>query len=550
MARVYYNGKEYDEPNAAWSQDAPAMYRNTPEGVEQMWSAGYGGKGYKDALENWDNLSTLEQDILMNVESKMGAKAAQSSSDYSGGYGSFGAGTGGYTNPYADQLKAVSGKILNRDPFSYDYTTDPLYQQYQKEYTRLGQRAMDDTLAKISARTGGLASSYAASAGNQAYGNYMQQLSDKIPELEQYAYGKYNDEGNWLLNQLNMLRGLDSDAYNRFANERAYGDSRADLAYERDLAAQNQAFNRNLAGAQLLAQYGDMSGLEGVYGINGLQGLYDDANAVYAFGDDGTPYKISSQTGLNYLNSLMPGQSVAGGDGSVWSKDELGNITITRDGKTWNISSGKTGGRGGGSGKVVDTTPFSDATWKQIAQTAATDQNTAAALLQQYWDKLSDSQKNILARSAGMDPQDLAAMGGVGAYGKNDFATWASFLPSPAASGDIYQQMYNAGITTEAEAKRWLQQNGYDKYTEANDAAKTYASLFGSGSFGNATPSNLVTNITSEVKDHKSAVNYLQNNGVTAVPLTQEQWAMSSDKSKFATYKDYLQSFTYEYMNG
>lgn len=246
MAKLYYDGKEYDEPNAAWSQDAPAMYRQTPESLEQLWTAGYGGKGYKEAENNYANLSPLEQAIFDKVSAK--GQAAEAAAGLPGGYGggSFGGGYSSYSNPYAEQLNSVYGQIMNRQPFSYDYTTDPLYQQYQKEYTRLGQRAMDDTLAKISARTGGLASSYAASAGNQAYGNYMQQLSDKIPELEQYAYGKYNDEGNWLLNQLNLLRGLDSDAYNRFANERAYGDSRSDLAYDRALAADALAYNRGL----------------------------------------------------------------------------------------------------------------------------------------------------------------------------------------------------------------------------------------------------------------------------------------------------------------
>lgn len=442
-----------------------------------------------------------------------------------------------YNNAYAN--------ALDYGPFSYDYKSDPLYSVYAKEYTREGQRAQADALAQAAAMTGGVPSSYANTAAQQAGNYYAAQLADKIPELRQQAYNEYNQNFQNLLAKYNAAYqgdafdyGVWGDQYNRLLGQ-------MDRAYDRYDTELGQALDQ----AALQAKLGDMSGYDSIYGTS-LQGLYDDANAVYAFSDDGgEPYKISSALGLNYLNSLMPGQSVTGGDGSVWSMDELGNITITRDGKTWSIKSGKTGGRGGG-GKVEDTTPFSDATWKQIAQAAAESPSTAAALLQQYWSKLTDSQKNILARNAGVSAEDLKAMGGIGAYGKNDFATWASFLPSPAASGDIYQQMYNAGITTEAEAKRWLQQNGYDKYTEANDAAKTYASLFGNGSFGNATPSNLVTNITSEVKDHKSAVNYLQNNGITATPLTQEQWAMSSDKSKFATYKDYLQSFAYEYMNG
>ena len=467
----------------------------------------------------------------------------------------------GYNNAYAN--------VLDYGPFSYDYKSDPLYSVYAKEYTREGQRASADALAQAAAMTGGVPSSYANTAAQQAGNYYASKLADAIPALRQQAYNEYNQNFQNMLAKYNAAHqndafdyGVYSDDYNRAYQQwgdktnldyKINQDDYARMLDQYGIAAQNYETEmaKSLDYAKMLASLGDYSALDAYYGGNGALGnAYADANAIYAFADDGgEPYKIGSTLGQNYLNSLMPGQSVTGGDGSVWSMDDLGNITITKDGKTWSIKSGKTGGRGGG-GKVEDTTPFSDATWKQIAQAAAESPSTAAALLQQYWNKLTESQKNILARNAGVSAEDLKAMGGIGAYGQNDFATWASFLPSPAASGDIYQQMYDAGITTEAEAKRWLQQNGYDKYTEANDAAKTYANLFGSGSFGNATPSNLVTNITSEVKDYKSAVNYLQNNGITAEPLTQEQWAMSSDKSKFATYKDYLQSFTYEYMNG
>lgn len=334
--KIYYDGQYYDAPDASWTSAAPAMYRTTPEQLEQNWFAGYDGAGWKNAQANYANMTPLEQAIFDNANKRHDEYVK---SVGGGGVTSFS--FGGYKNPYAEQLDTLTGKYLNRGPFTYDYTTDPLYQQYQKEYTRLGQRAMDDTIAKVSARTGGLASSYAGSAASQAYNNYMAALSNKIPELEQYAYGKYNDEGNTMLNQINLLRGLDSDAYGRYSSERAYGDSRADLAYDRNLAAQNQAFNRNLAGAQLLAQYGDMSGLEGVYGINGLQDKYNEANAVYAYGDDGTPYMISSAKGLNYLNTLPEGVSATGGDGSTWTRKN-GQVVITdTNGRTYRYGEAK-----------------------------------------------------------------------------------------------------------------------------------------------------------------------------------------------------------------
>lgn len=57
------------------------------------------------------------------------------------------------------------------------------YNNYVNDYTRRGERAMNDTLGKLASRTGGLASSYTSAMAQQAYGNYMDALADKINTL-------------------------------------------------------------------------------------------------------------------------------------------------------------------------------------------------------------------------------------------------------------------------------------------------------------------------------------------------------------------------------
>ena len=121
-----------------------------------------------------------------------------------------------YTNQYQDQINSMVDAILNREKFSYDYNQDPLYRQYAEAYTRNGRQAMNDTLAQMAARTGGLASSYANTASQQTYNNYMQALNDKIPELRQIAYNMYMDEGNTMRNNLGMIQGLESTDYGRY----------------------------------------------------------------------------------------------------------------------------------------------------------------------------------------------------------------------------------------------------------------------------------------------------------------------------------------------
>ena len=138
--------------------------------------------------------------------------------DDGGGYGS-----SGYLSRYQARIDALADAILNRDPFSYDKEQDPLYQQYKDTYTRAGQRGMQDTLAQVSARTGGLASSYAESAAQQTYNNYMAQLADKVPELYQLAYSMYMDDLTQDRNDLSMLMGLDDTAYGRWSDDRNFG---------------------------------------------------------------------------------------------------------------------------------------------------------------------------------------------------------------------------------------------------------------------------------------------------------------------------------------
>ncbi len=124
-----------------------------------------------------------------------------------------------YVNKYQAQLDDLTKQILGREAFSYDAEKDPLYQQYEASYTRNGQKAMEDTLGQVSARTGGLASSYAATAAQQAYDGYMSALNDKIPELRQLAYSMYMDEGDRLRSDLAMLQGREQDDYAKFLGE-------------------------------------------------------------------------------------------------------------------------------------------------------------------------------------------------------------------------------------------------------------------------------------------------------------------------------------------
>lgn len=143
-----------------------------------------------------------------------------------------------YKSPYSTQIDSMLQNILNRKPFEYNHETDPLYQMYAKQYENNGQRAMQDTLGQVAARTGGMASSYATSASNQAYNNYMQELSNKIPDLYQIAYNRYMNERDSAVQNVGLLNDLDNTKYGR------YRDNISDQKWQQEFDTSNSQWQQ------------------------------------------------------------------------------------------------------------------------------------------------------------------------------------------------------------------------------------------------------------------------------------------------------------------
>ena len=150
--------------------------------------------------------------------------------------------------------------ILNRKAFSYDLNGDALYQQYKDMYMAQGKLAMADTMGQAAALTGGYGNSYAASAGNQAYQGYLQQLNGVIPELYNLALSAYNAEGDRLNNNFNLLStdrstqyGEWNDGYNRLVDERGYYSDNYNNIYNQDYLKWSD--NRNYDQSQYWEEY-------------------------------------------------------------------------------------------------------------------------------------------------------------------------------------------------------------------------------------------------------------------------------------------------------
>lgn len=126
---------------------------------------------------------------------------------------------GAYQSKWQSQLDDIIGRILNREAFSYDFNEDALYKQYAEQYMRGGKLAMQDTMGQAAAMTGGYGNSYASTAGNQAYQEYLSQLNAVIPKLYGMALDRYQMEGQEMYNQYGLLSAQEQQEYGRYMDE-------------------------------------------------------------------------------------------------------------------------------------------------------------------------------------------------------------------------------------------------------------------------------------------------------------------------------------------
>ena len=164
----------------------------------------------------------------------------------------------------------IWNQIQNRSPFTYDVNGDALYQQYKDQHVNQGKMAMMDTMGQAAAMTGGYGNSYAQSVGQQTYQGYMQQLTDKIPELYQLAMSKYQMEGDELKDKyamysddFNRAYGMHRDAVSDYQNDRGYYSDMWGKSHSMDVdkyniyrdktVAETESYNSNLATKQDMA---------------------------------------------------------------------------------------------------------------------------------------------------------------------------------------------------------------------------------------------------------------------------------------------------------
>lgn len=192
------------------------MMQTLEEANRQLAALLGGGVGYNSAAGTWSGVANMPATAQASMNT--GVNPVLPTYNYDEWVAENPSPT--YQSAYNERIDQLMTALLNRDKFSYDAESDPLFQQYKDIYTREGTRSMNDTLAAAASGAGGM-SSYAMTAAQQANNYYMAQLGDKIPELQQLAYSMYLDDLNLQRQDVSMLMNKESMDYNKYRDEKS-----------------------------------------------------------------------------------------------------------------------------------------------------------------------------------------------------------------------------------------------------------------------------------------------------------------------------------------
>ena len=216
----------------------------------------------------------------------------------------------GFSEPapvYRDEARqkqsSLYEQIAAQGPFRYDPSADPLYGLTRDRYVQQGRMAMKDSMGQAAALTGGYGSSYGQAVGQQQYDASLQGLAELIPELYQTAYERYQDQGEALQKQYELLgRQADRD-YDRYRDElgdwqqeRAWQQDREDAAYDRAADAYSRLY-------ALIAATGYVSTEEELSGAGMSQEAAEALRYEYLRQTDQLPPASGGDSGGYYTHS-------------------------------------------------------------------------------------------------------------------------------------------------------------------------------------------------------------------------------------------------------
>lgn len=274
---------------------------------------------------------------LQDIASKMDKKSAEE-----------------FVDKYLGDKERIQ-KSLDDGTF-YNAETDPLAVAYRNDYTRGGQQALKDALAKYAGASGNI-SSYALATAQNAYNDYMADLTSKVLELRNQAEQSARDnlkgyEGMtsqaqdiFNMNNANQVNAL-GNAYDMYKNlsdtdyKRMVTDPNQNYWYgvnqwntERGLNNDMEKFYEELAlkKEQLDNQFAQTSAGRsgGGYGGGGAGGAGD--GGYYGGDNTSADYSAVGHATKTVYKPTVTGTTI----GEYFGKEKTGNSYVENSGDKW-----------------------------------------------------------------------------------------------------------------------------------------------------------------------------------------------------------------------
>lgn len=192
-------------------------------------------------------------------------------------------------------IDSIGNKIAGYEDYSFNPETSELSKALRKQYAREIGRATEDTMASAAALTGGLPSSYAATAGAQAGDYYASQYVDKLQDVANLEHAIYQANFSKEMNKLAAMQNLEEteyqrylDQYDRLLSEYEAGlnlDAQNERVYQNDVSQNN--YENEFAYGQLIDQ--------NKYNETERDNMMSDALNAAEYGD----YSFLNQLGID-----------------------------------------------------------------------------------------------------------------------------------------------------------------------------------------------------------------------------------------------------------
>ena len=371
----------------------------------------------------------------------------------------------GYAGTHKDALNTLLNDFMNREDFEYDVDKDQMFQQALASAMGSGKTAMQDTMGQAAALTGGYGSTYATTAGNQAYNSFIEDAYNNLPEYYNMALAAYEAEGQQMLQQYNMLDAADTKEYSQW-----YDD--VNLQYQRTRDMVSDEYNQWNANQTMYANTANMQLAENAQIGNNLYNMYSVASNEYenAYAKDWQNWQQSIDSAYKMAN--MQSSDYWATENLDFQKEQA-NISQSNWQKQYELELAAAGAKEDENGKIVvpskNSVPWTDADYEKVVKAFETNggvgvQEQIDILGKQYgWDEETAGKlysmvvPALSSWEAGKDESGNVKDGGSHIGRVDDDATIVDTATGKSYTGKELYDLYIKAGKTKSEARKLVQ---------------------------------------------------------------------------------------------